>query len=42
MIVGVFHHLLHVEQMGGVGGQVIVDALLITYIDEDTAEYTHV
>ena len=36
--IALLHHLLHVEQMRRVGTQIILQALLITDVDEDTAE----
>ena len=35
-------HVLHIEQMTGVGAQVIINALLITYINEYALEYAGV
>ena len=33
-----FHHVFHVEQMAGIGAQVVLYALLVPDIDKDTAE----
>lgn len=33
-----FHHVFHVEQMAGIGTQVVLNALLVPDVDEDAAE----
>lgn len=36
----VFHHRLHVEQVGGVGRKVVLETLLVADVDEDVVEDT--
>ena len=38
-VIGILHHVLHVEQMAGVGGEVIINALLIADVYENAFEY---
>ena len=40
-IIGVPLEIFHIHQVGAIGGKVVVDRLLITYIDKDIAEDTH-
>ena len=37
--VGSFQHVLHVEQVRGVGGEVVLQTLLIAYVYHDVAEH---
>ena len=36
--VRLFHHLLHVHQVGRVGREVVLDALLVANVDQDMLE----
>ena len=36
--VAMLHHVLHVEQMGRIGGKVILQTLFVADVDEDAAE----
>ena len=38
MGIAVLDHLLHVHQMTGIGGQVVLDALFVTDINHDILE----
>ena len=38
--VAAFHHDFHVRKVGGVGAQIIFNGLLVTDVDEYTAEYS--
>ena len=38
--VAVLHHYFHVQQVGGVGAQVVLDGLLVANVDEDAREQT--
>ena len=40
-IVGMAHHLLHVHKMAGVRAEVVLNALLVAYVDEYVAEHAH-
>src|SRR3712207_6191842 len=39
--VGASHHVLHVQQMRGVGREVVLEALLVAYVDHDMLEDAH-
>ena len=38
--IAAFHHDFHVHKVGGVGTQIIFNGLLVTDVDEYTAEYS--
>ena len=40
MRIGLLHHLFHVHQMTRVGREVVLNALLVTDVDEDMVEDT--
>ena len=37
--IGSLHHILHVEQMRGVGTQVVLQTLFVAYVDHDVLEH---
>ena len=39
--IGLLQHVLHIEQVGGVGGQVVLETLLIADVYHDVLEHTH-
>ena len=34
-------HLFHIEKMGRIGGEIVLNALLVAYVNHDGVEHTH-